>query len=155
MSLALALAGAQMGVNLLSAYENRRVLRHQVRETVIGGAMERYALEQQGKLDAENRQRYLASVLGAQRAGLAAGGVGGGRTAALLAAQTQAAASRAQAAADQSRRLQTWASERRQAASLRGIRGQARQGALDLFASLLGGSADVKSAWDTRQAGKE
>lgn len=154
MSLELVLAGAQMGVNVLSAYGSRRALRRQVRETIVGGTMERYAMEQQGKLDAENRQRYLASVLGTQRAGLAAGGVGGGRTAALLAAQTQAGASRAQAAADQSQRLQMWASERRQASTLRGIRGHARQGELDLFASLVGGSVDAKNAWDTAQAGR-
>src|SRR5699024_8636919 len=101
----------------------------------------------------ENRQMYLASVLGAQRAGLASAGVGGGRTERLLAAQAQAGASRAQASADQQRRLSHWASERRQTAQLAGFRAAARTTELDLFAGLMEGGSGVYDAYSARKAG--
>lgn len=153
MSPALLLSFAQVGVNLLGASQSRRAARQGVRDTVIGGEMERFVLTQRGRLDAENRQRYLASVLGAQSAALASAGVGGGRTAQLLAAQAQAGGHRAQAAADQDLRLGLWASERQQGARLRGLRQGARQGELDLFASLLGNAGDIQQGWQARQAG--
>src|SRR5690625_7512667 len=66
----------------------------------MAGRMERMQLRHQARLDASQRHRQLSQVLGTQRAALSAGNIGGGRTARLLAAQSQLHARRAQDAAD-------------------------------------------------------
>ena len=107
----------------------------------MAGRMERMQLRHQARLDASQRHRQLSQVLGTQRAALSAGNIGGGRTARLLAAQSQLNARRAQDAADFGTRMAEQASQYRERSQVRGFQRRARdaalQGGLNLFGDFI------------------
>lgn len=154
MNPALILGLAQMGGSLLGAKSQGSALRQQARDAAYAGTMERAQMKEQGRADAADRQRYLASVLGSQRAAMASGGIGGGRSAALMAGQAQAGAARAQSIADYNLRMGLSASQRGQSARVSGLATSIRQTQIDLFGDLLSGGLDVHQAWEAEQAAR-
>lgn len=79
---AFALAGAQFGLNVLAAQQQK--------EAAIAQANFReFSLKRQGRLSARQRRIQFADALSSQRAQIASSGIVGGRTSRLLRAEAQ------------------------------------------------------------------
>ena len=155
------LFGAQVGTSLLSASSRRRAARRQeaeqIRGAVIGGTMERMQINRTAREQESFRRGELARSLGAQRAGLAAAGVAGGRTMQLLDTTSQYEFRREQDFADFQHRMAVRSSEFRQEQTIRAARAGASaarsQAGLDLAGDLVNLGQQGFSIWEAGRAG--
>lgn len=148
------LAAVGVGVSLLQASRQKSAARRAARQTQVASAIERRQLQQQAEWAAEDRERYLAGVLGGQRAALGGAGVGGGRTGRLLAAQAQYAARVSGGRADYELHHRMQASRMGERTQVAGFRDQIRQTDIDLFGSLLSSSSQLYGAAQDYSAGR-
>jgi len=114
MSSAWVVAASQLAGAALDLFSTRTRAKSQ--KTMAGaiGRVERSQIALSSYLDSQQRIRQTGSLISAQRAGLAASGVAGGRTSRLLEAQARMAASREQFQADASAIYQRGASRLRE-----------------------------------------
>lgn len=140
MSAQFALLAAQAGMDLFQTAMDTSIAKTAAR---VQGRYERSKIKLASRQQAEDRNDYLVSVLGAQRSALAASGVGGGRTARLLDAQAQRKASRARMYADIQTSDSLIQSRLREKTSVLSAKRAMNRATMDMFASILSGGMDI------------
>lgn len=131
------LGSAELGLNLLTARGQRRAADESRRTARAEDRLRQVMITRQARVDTSERLERFRAASGSQRAGLAAMGVAGGRTARLFQQQAQLQFQRAQGMADaqtSAQRSQSRVQHRQQAAQ---ARAQAAQSRVNMFSSAL------------------
>lgn len=154
------LAAAQGGLSLFQARESIRAA-GATAASAIGGAtytgmMERWQLTQRARYEGSVRAQEFARTLGSQRAAMASAGIIGGRTQALVQAQSQAAYTRDVGQADVQTQAQLAASRYRQAQGITAaqteMRGAIRQAHTTAFSGLLRAGTQAFDIFQAKRA---
>jgi len=93
-TLGMILGGAQLGASLLQAREQQQAAAETMESQLLAIDTQRASLERSAAQAARKRRQQLSDTLSTQQAGLAANGVAGGRTQALLERDAKLRASR-------------------------------------------------------------